>query len=99
MEPLTKALGATATALRPRAFRLPPLLVGGAPLFAFYKKKNAQHGKEPAKPSQSRLHKQKKRDVVLVAGDMPGPPASCCSIDCKTEETQLLDDKAGVRRI
>ena len=62
-------------------------------------KKNAQHGKDPAKPSQSRLHKQKKRDVVLVAGDMPGPPASCCSIDCKTEETQLLDDKAGVRRI
>ena len=37
-EPLTLALGATATALRPRAFRLPPLLVGGAPLFAFYKK-------------------------------------------------------------
>ena len=37
MEPLTLALGATATALRPRAFRLPPLLVGGAPFFAFYK--------------------------------------------------------------
>ena len=34
MEPLTLALGATATALRPRAFRLPALLVGGAPLFA-----------------------------------------------------------------
>ena len=34
MEPLTLALGATATALCPRAFRLPPLLVGGAPLFA-----------------------------------------------------------------
>ena len=33
-KPLTLALGATATALRPRAFRLPTLLVGGAPLFA-----------------------------------------------------------------
>ena len=33
MEPLTLALGATATALRPRAFRLPFALVGGAPLF------------------------------------------------------------------
>ena len=30
---LTLALGATATALWPRAFRLPFALVGGAPLF------------------------------------------------------------------
>ena len=34
MEPLTLALGATAAALRPRAFRLPFALVAGAPLFA-----------------------------------------------------------------
>ena len=36
-KPLTLALGATATEFRPRAFRLPPLLVGGTPLLAFYK--------------------------------------------------------------
>ena len=32
-EPLTLALGATATALGPRAFRLPSALVASAPLF------------------------------------------------------------------
>ena len=32
-QPLTLALGATATALRPLAFRLPFALVAGAPLF------------------------------------------------------------------
>ena len=34
---LTKALGAAIASCRPRAFRLPSLLVGGTPLLAFYK--------------------------------------------------------------
>ena len=38
MEPLTLAFGATIASSRPRAFCLPSLLVGGAKLFAFYKK-------------------------------------------------------------
>ena len=41
-QPLTLALGATIASCRPHAFRLPPLLVGGAPLFAFYKQCTAR---------------------------------------------------------